>query len=101
LAASVEAMARMQDGDGTAVERIAAALEALVGRQATSARPETREPAAGPSGEGSGRAGTNETEPAAADDENEEEEKEVEDVGMKGTEGEDGEKLGSGESEVD
>jgi len=101
LAASVEAMARMQDGDGTAVERIAAALEALVGRQATPAGPGTREATAGPSG----GAGTKDAEPAAADDENEEEEEKEEkergDVEMNEKEGGDDGRNSDGESEAD
>ena len=92
LAASVEAMARMQDGDGTAVERIAAALEALVGWQATPAGP-------------SRGAGTKDAEPAVADDRNEEEgdkeENEKEDVEREEKKGGEDEKTGSGESEVD
>ena len=87
LAASVEAMARMQDGDGTAIDRIAAALEALVGRQATPAGP-------------SGGAGTKDAEPAAADDRSEEED-EKDDAEREEKKGGEDEKTGSGESEVD
>ena len=91
LAASVEAMAWMQDGDGTAIERIAAALEALVGRQATPA---------GPSGASSGGAETKDAEPAAADDRSEEE-SEKEGAEREEKKGGEDEKTGSGESEVD